>query len=115
MLFHHTRYHYAFQRALKAAIAAHRAAALRALLASHDDSQFARALAELSGRAMADALSMLSESERLGVFYHLPRSARKRLSEAEDARDDVSSLKRLPTLFSPAVFARQDKHSHQAR
>lgn len=72
-------------RALRAAVAAHRPAALRSLVHARGERAFARALGELSGRVIADALSMLPAPERAGVLQHLPRAARKRLHEVECA------------------------------
>jgi hypothetical protein len=82
MLFRPTRFDDAFLRALRAAIASHRPAALHALLASHGERAFARALSDLSGRVIADALSMLPAPDRAGVLGRLSRAARGRLREA---------------------------------
>jgi hypothetical protein len=76
MLFRFTRTDNPFQRALRAAVAAHRPAALRTLLTSHDERVFAKALSDLSGRVIADALSMLNASDRASVSSHLSRAAR---------------------------------------
>lgn len=75
----------AFQRALRAAVTAHRPAALCALRASHGDKMFALALSDLSGRVIADALSMLPVSSREGVRRHLTRTARLRLHRSDGA------------------------------
>lgn len=69
------------QRAVRAAVAAHRATALRELLAHHGEKAFAHALGDLSGRVIADALSMLPEPERSRVLQHLPREARARYQD----------------------------------
>ncbi|MCC8535810.1 hypothetical protein ACDH70_00190 [Xanthomonas axonopodis pv. poinsettiicola] len=73
----------ALRRALRAAVASHRPAALRALLNSQGNQAFAWALSDLSGRVIADALSMLVAADRAAVLCHLPRAARNRLREAE--------------------------------
>ena len=67
------------QRALQAAVAAHRAVLVRELFASHGASAFAAALSTHSGRVMADALSMLPAPERAGVLKYLDKAARARL------------------------------------
>jgi len=66
-------------RALYAAIAAHRPQRLRELLDQYGARDFARALSHLSGRRMADALSMLPLAQQLRVRRHLPQSAQSRL------------------------------------
>ena len=93
MLFRYTRTDDAFQRALRAAVAFHRPAAVRALWASGGDRAFAKALSDLSGRVIADALSMLCAADRAGVLHHLSRAARKRLREVESglAHDALSA------------------------
>ncbi|MDA8450534.1 hypothetical protein M5C97_17220 [Acidovorax sp. NCPPB 3859] len=79
MLFFLTRSDDAFQRALRAAVASHRPAVLRSLLTSRGERAFAEALGDLSGRVIADALSMLTASERARVSSRLSRAARHRL------------------------------------
>jgi len=66
-------------RALRAAIAAHHPQRLRELLDQHGERVFARALSGLSGRRMADALSMLPLAQQLRVRRHLTPSAQARL------------------------------------
>jgi len=66
-------------RALRSAIAAHRSTQVRTLLTEHGARAFAGALAHLSGRSMADALSLLSATEQAQVRRHLPLAARQRL------------------------------------
>jgi len=66
-------------RALRAAIAAHRPQHLRALLDQYGERNFARALSLLSGRRMADALSMLSLAQQRRVRRHLTPPAQARL------------------------------------
>lgn len=85
MLFRTPRPTDAFQRALRAAVTFHRPAALCALRASHGDKMLALALSNLSGRVMADALSMLPEASREGVRRHLTRTARQRLRQLDGA------------------------------
>jgi hypothetical protein len=78
------RPHDALQRALRAAVATHRPETLRALVAAHGERACAQALCELSGRAIADALSLLTASQRSAVLCRLPRPARLRLRGTED-------------------------------
>jgi len=66
-------------RALRACIAAHRPQRLRELLDQYGERGFARALSHLSGRRMADALSMLPLAQQLRVRRHLPQAAQARL------------------------------------
>lgn len=54
-------------------------AVLRSLLTSRGERAFAEALGDLSGRVIADALSMLTASERARVSSRLSRAARHRL------------------------------------
>ncbi|MDM0087426.1 MULTISPECIES: hypothetical protein [unclassified Variovorax] len=98
MLFRTPRFHDALQRALRAAIASHRSAVLCELLAVHGQRACALALADLSTRVIADALSMLSVTERAGVLRHLPRDARARLAAAGGIVHD--------TAHAPAVMPR---------
>ncbi|CAM4199084.1 hypothetical protein [Bordetella muralis] len=91
MLFRHPRPNDAFQRALRAAVASHRPAALHALLVSHGERAFARALSDLSGRVIADALSMLPARDHAAVSCHLSRAARRRWREI-DGRHVPDSL-----------------------
>lgn len=81
MLFLFQRPHDHLQRAVRAAVAAHRAATLRQLLTDHGDKAFAQALGDLSGRVIADALSMLPEPGRSRVLQYLPREARARYQD----------------------------------
>ncbi|MCL7714983.1 hypothetical protein [Stenotrophomonas mori] len=99
-----THSHDVLQRALRAAVAAHRPAALRALLHARGERAFARALGDLSGRVVADALSMLPAAARGGVLRHLPRAARKRLHEIEggDPRQPVAAHR---VAWAPRLFA----------
>jgi len=60
------------QRALRAAIAAHRPAELRALLVRYGEPVFAKALARFSRRVIDDALSMLPASDRTRILNRLP-------------------------------------------
>jgi len=99
MLFRIPRSDDVFVRAVRAAVANHRPASLRSLLASHGDRAFARALGDLSGRVIADALSMLPVPERANVLSHLPRAARTRLGEVEGDRA------RNPHSMRPALSA----------
>lgn len=91
MLFRHARPNDAVQRALRAAVAFHRPVALRALLASHGERVFARALSDLSSHVIVDTLSMLSAQDHAQVWRRLSRAARRRLREA-DARHRADSL-----------------------
>ena len=101
MLFRSTRFHDALQRALRAAIASHRSAVLCELLAVHGQRACALALAELSPRVIADALSMLSVSERAGVLRYLPRDARARLSAAGGTTHDAAQVQAFLPRLSP--------------
>lgn len=89
----------ALLRALRAAVAAHRPADLRALLALHGERAFATALAGLSGRVIADALSMLATPERAGVRDRLPGSARQRLRELEATQARAHARPAPPSRF----------------
>ncbi len=106
MLFRRTHHSDAFQRALRAAVAAHRPVTLRALLASHGDRAFANALADLSGRVIADALSMLAAPDRASVRNRLPRAARQRLCDVESQRVRASAYARPAAPSSPLFLLR---------
>ena len=71
MLFRPIRSPDALQRALHAAIAAHRPLVLRHLLATHGEAAFAAALSSNSARAIADALSLLPAEHREAVARRL--------------------------------------------
>lgn len=86
MLFRRPHANDTFRRALRAAVTTHRPAALHALLASHGEQIFGSALADFSGRAIADVLSVLSAPDRARVIGHLPRAARQRLREFDGLR-----------------------------
>jgi hypothetical protein len=77
MLFRFRRDKDALQRALRAAVAAHRCDVLRDLLARQDEIRFAGALSGLSARVIADAISMLSADERIRVARRLPAALRR--------------------------------------
>ena len=83
MPFFNTRSSDILQRAVRAAVASHRPTALRALLVSHGVRAFAKGLCGLSGRVIADALTMLAAPDRIRVQGHLPRAARKRLRDLD--------------------------------
>jgi len=70
------------RRTLRAAVAAHRPALLRELHASHGEAAFAAALADCSGRVIADALSMLPSTERGAVLLRLSKDALARYQRA---------------------------------
>ncbi|MDY0310447.1 MAG: hypothetical protein RBR29_11765 [Castellaniella sp.] len=96
MLFRFTRPSDGLLRALRTAVAMHRPTDLRTLLACHGEPAFARALAGLSGRVIADALSMLSAADRMAVRRHLSRAALLRLQEIEH-RHATDSARTQPT------------------
>lgn len=74
LLFLYSLFHNAaLQRAIQAAVASHRPCVLRELLGNHGSAAFAKALAPLSSRVAADALSMLTPGGRAAVYPHLPR------------------------------------------
>src|SRR5450830_1733743 len=75
MLFRFFRPDDALVRELRVAIACHRPTVLHQLLASHGSRAFANALADLSGRVIADALSMLAAAQGHQVLKHLPHAA----------------------------------------
>ncbi|MBJ7262359.1 MAG: hypothetical protein JHC61_00860 [Burkholderiaceae bacterium] len=85
MLFYNTAHNPSLRRALRAAVASHRPAALQALLASHGEVAFAQGIAGFSDRVIADALTMLADQNCSCVLSHLPRAARKRLRVVADA------------------------------
>lgn len=103
MLFRRAHHSDTFQRALRAAVAAHRPVTLRALLASHGERAFANALADLSGRVIADALSMLAAPDRAGIQNRLPRAARQRLRDIEGQHARASAYAR-PAAPSSRLF-----------
>ena len=60
------------ERAVRAAIAAHRPEVLRTLLGRSGSALFARTLGGLNARVRDDALSLLSLESRAAVERHLP-------------------------------------------
>ncbi|CBA17637.1 hypothetical protein [Xanthomonas albilineans] len=70
------------QRALRAAVAMHRAEALRYLLAAHGARAFAKAVSAQSPRVLADALSLLPVDDRIRVRARLSHAAQRRLHAA---------------------------------
>jgi len=84
-------------RAIRAAIAGHRPDRLRNLARAYGAQAFARAIGTLSGRAMADALSMLPPHDRAHILDHLPPSARLRLNQVAQP---IQHLHRLPTMYA---------------
>lgn len=82
MLFHFSRPDESLVRELRAAVAGHRAQAVRWLLESHGPRALGDALADLSGPVIDDALSMLPAAEGLQVLKRLPHAARRRMHEA---------------------------------
>ncbi|KLD79249.1 hypothetical protein FZ025_07645 [Xanthomonas hyacinthi] len=79
MLLYTSRFQRALQRALRAAVTAHRADILCHLLAAHGVRACAKALSHFPGRVLADALSLLPGEDRIRVLLRLSRSARRRL------------------------------------
>lgn len=67
--------------ALSAALSARRASTLRHLFRSHGPVNFAGAVASLSGRHMADVLSLLSVCERAEVYRNLTPAASAQLAQ----------------------------------
>jgi hypothetical protein len=104
-----TRTHDALQRALRAAIAAHRPLVLRELLASHGETAFAAALSPCTGRVIADALSMLPRQESDGVLRQLSGDAQARQRSTCDSarahRPQEAALTR-PSLQGILVWSR---------
>ena len=76
MLFCFHRHRDTLQRALRAAVAAHRSDIVRDLLGRQGEALFAGGLAGLSARAVADTLSMLPIDQREGVVSCLSRHVR---------------------------------------
>lgn len=76
MLFPLTRPKDTLQRALHAAIAAHRPLVLRHLFVTHGEAAFRAALASSSARVVADALSMLAADDRDASARRPPRDGR---------------------------------------
>lgn len=81
--------------ALSAALSARRASTLRHLLQSHGPLDFGSAVACLTGRHMADVLSLLSVAERAAVYRHLPPAANARLVQTGMANPYDPPLQRL--------------------
>lgn len=106
MLFHFFRPDDALVRELRVAIACHRPTVLHHLLASHGSRAFANALADLSGRVIADAMSMLAATEGDQVLKHLPHAARRRMHETQDPayREGLGGALAVPA--SPLVRVR---------
>jgi hypothetical protein len=65
MLLYTSRFQRALHRALRAAVAMHRADILCQLLAAHGVRACAKALSRFPGRVLADALSLLPGDERI--------------------------------------------------
>ena len=91
MLFQQLRPSKHLQVSLRAAIASHRPAALKIMFDHHGEAVFASALAGLSKRAVADALSMLPAADRHRVQAHLPKPLRYSISEAASLRPSCIS------------------------
>ncbi|WP_369978163.1 hypothetical protein [Xanthomonas bundabergensis] len=81
MLFYTSRFQRALHRALRAAVAMHRADILCQLLAAHGVRACAKALSNFPGRVLADALSLLPGDDRIRVLVRLSRPARRRLRQ----------------------------------
>ncbi|WP_058196785.1 hypothetical protein [Xanthomonas translucens] len=90
MLLYTSRFQRALHRALRAAVAMHRADILCQLLAAHGVRAFAKALSRFPGRVLADALSLLPSEDRMRVLLRLSRPARRRL------RQPVPAVAMLP-------------------
>ncbi|WP_031340011.1 hypothetical protein [Xanthomonas maliensis] len=90
------------QRALRAAVAMHRAEALRHLLATHGARAFAKALSAQSPRVMADALSLLPATDRIRVRVRMPHAAQRRL-HAADGTATASGWLQLALAWCPAT------------
>lgn len=65
--------------ALRAAVASRRITHLQQLFTEHGVLAFSDALLNCSPRVAADALSLLSASERTSILRHLPLTAREKL------------------------------------
>ncbi|QNH15007.1 hypothetical protein HEP74_00120 [Xanthomonas sp. SS] len=81
MLLYTSRFQRALHRALRAAVAMHRADILCQLLAAHGVRAFGKALSGFPARVLADALSLLPGEDRIRVLVRLSRSARRRLRQ----------------------------------
>lgn len=103
MLTRTPRYFDTLRPALQAAVAAHRPWALRNLRAAHGSPVFAKALAGLSGRAIADVLSMLHASDRASVLLHLPRDAKLRLGQAGGVDAAAANVSDASARFAPVT------------
>lgn len=69
--------------AVRTAVASRHSMELSSLLALHGDRACALVLSDLSGRVIAQALSMLASAERGRIESHLSIDAHDRLHEAE--------------------------------
>lgn len=85
MLLYTSRFQRALQRALRAAVAMHRADILCRLLAAHGVRAFAKAVSAFPARVLADALSLLPGEDRIRVLVRLSRAARRRLHRPRPA------------------------------
>lgn len=92
--------------ALRAAISARRIATLRQLFSEHGVLAFAQAIAAYSPRVAADALSLLSASERTSVLRHLPLTTREKLRPMGFEIDqNISTACRIPAHQLRRQFA----------
>lgn len=108
MLYHVTRSPNALRRALQAAVAKHCLALLCDLLTGRGETTFADTLATCSGRAVADALSMLPAPERASFSRWLDKDSRARLCQAGGGSPsaDHSSLGGLCHMATQALVGR---------
>ena len=92
------------QLALSAALSARRASTLRHLLQSHGPLDFGSAVACLTGRHMADVLSLLGVAERAAVYRHLPPAANARLVQTGMANPYDPLLQRPGAALTARAF-----------
>jgi hypothetical protein len=104
MLFVFFRSRDTLRRALRDAVATHRAALLRELCAQHGERAFAAALSGASGRVIADVLSMLGAAERARVHTRLSRRARRLLAAAGGVSCDPAARFQAPRGHAVLVW-----------
>lgn len=92
--------------ALRAAVASRRIASLQQLFSEHGVIAFTDAIQTCSPRVAADALSLLSASERTSVLRHLPLSAREKLRPMGfDLDQNIGNPCRIPAHQLRRQFA----------
>ena len=92
--------------ALRAAVASRRIGNLQQLLTEHGVLAFTEALLNCSPRVAADALSLISASERTSILRHLPQSAREKLRPMGfQLEQNITNPCRVPTHQLRRQFA----------